>query len=43
VDWVAIYHPAAIDWSFPELPSADGLVEREMIQAGALTEDELRM
>ena len=34
VDWVAIYHPPTIDWSFPEIPSAGGPVEREMLQAG---------
>ena len=42
VDWVAIYHPPTIDWSFPELPAADGAVEREMLQAGILSQDELR-
>ena len=42
VDWVAIYHPSTIDWSFPERPQADGPVEREMVQAGIVTEDELR-
>ena len=42
VDWVAIYKPPTIDWSFPELPSLDGKVEREMLQAGAVTEDEIR-
>jgi predicted AlkP superfamily pyrophosphatase or phosphodiesterase len=42
VDWVAIYRPPTIDWSFPELPSLDGKVEREMIQAGAATEAEIR-
>ena len=42
VDWVAIYHPPTIDWSFPEQPSADGAVEREMLQAGVLTPEELR-
>lgn len=41
VDWVAIYHPPTIDWSFPELPNADGAIEREMLQAGALTREEL--
>ena len=41
VDWVAIYHPPTIDWSFPEEPSADGVVEREMLQAGVLTPEEL--
>ena len=42
VDWVAIYKPPTIDWSFPELPSLDGKIEREMLQAGAVTEEELR-
>jgi len=42
VDWVAIYHPPTITWSFPELPSADGPVERELLQAGIVTQDELR-
>lgn len=42
VDWVAIYHPPTIDWSFPELPSAEGAVEREMTQAGILSQEELR-
>ena len=42
VDWVAIYRSPTIDWSFPELPSLDGKVEREMIQTGAVTEDEIR-
>jgi predicted AlkP superfamily pyrophosphatase or phosphodiesterase len=41
VDWVAIYHPPTIDWSFPELPHADGVVEREMVQAGVLKPEEL--
>jgi predicted AlkP superfamily pyrophosphatase or phosphodiesterase len=42
VDWVAIYRPSTIDWSFPELPALDGKVEREMLQSGEVTEDELR-
>jgi predicted AlkP superfamily pyrophosphatase or phosphodiesterase len=42
VDWVAIYKPPTIDWSFPELPSLDGKIEREMLQSGAVTEDEIR-
>src|SRR5215467_2698666 len=42
VDWVAIYRPPTIDWSFPELPSLGGKVEREMLQSGAVTEEELR-
>src|SRR3954447_8520239 len=36
VDWVAIYKPPTIDWAFPELPSLDGKVEREMLAAGAV-------
>lgn len=42
VDWVAIYHPPTIDWSFPELPAADGKVEKEMLQAGILKPEELQ-
>ena len=42
VDWVAIYRPSTIDWFLPELPSEDGVVEREMLQAGILTQEELR-
>jgi predicted AlkP superfamily pyrophosphatase or phosphodiesterase len=42
VDWVAIYKPPTIDWSFPELPNLEGKVEREMLQSGAVTEDEIR-
>src|SRR5215471_8478436 len=42
VDWVAIYRPPTVDWSFPELPALDGKVEGEMLQSGAVTEDELR-
>jgi len=34
VDWVAIYQPPTITWSFPELPKLDGAVEREMLQSG---------
>jgi predicted AlkP superfamily pyrophosphatase or phosphodiesterase len=41
VDWVAIYRPPTIDWSFPELPSADGQVEKEMLASGAVTAEEL--
>jgi predicted AlkP superfamily pyrophosphatase or phosphodiesterase len=41
IDWVAIYRPPTIDWSFPELPSAEGKVEKEMLASGAVTADEL--
>jgi predicted AlkP superfamily pyrophosphatase or phosphodiesterase len=41
VDWVAIYRPPTIDWSFPEIPSADGKVEKEMLESGGVTAEEL--
>jgi predicted AlkP superfamily pyrophosphatase or phosphodiesterase len=31
VDWVAIKSAPAITWEFPEVPSTDGTIEREMI------------
>ena len=42
VDWVAIYKPPTVDWSFPEEPSSDGTVEREMLAAGAVAGEELQ-
>ena len=41
VDWVAIYRPPTIDWSFPELPNAEGAVEKEMLASGAVAAEEL--
>jgi predicted AlkP superfamily pyrophosphatase or phosphodiesterase len=41
VDWVAIYHAPTIDYSFPEIPSAEGKIEKEMLASGAVTADEL--
>jgi predicted AlkP superfamily pyrophosphatase or phosphodiesterase len=37
VDWVAIQNPGTITWAFPERPSVDGAVEKEMIAAGVAT------
>ena len=37
VDWVAIYQPPTITWSFPEQPSLDGKVEKEMLAGAAVT------
>jgi predicted AlkP superfamily pyrophosphatase or phosphodiesterase len=37
VDWVAIFNARTITWAFPEVPSATGSVEQEMIAAGGLT------
>ncbi|HZU25769.1 MAG TPA: ectonucleotide pyrophosphatase/phosphodiesterase [Bryobacteraceae bacterium] len=42
VDWVAIYHARSIDWSFAEIPSPDGTIEREMLASGEITDQELR-
>jgi len=36
-DWVAITRAKTVDWSFPELPKADGPVEKELATAGILT------
>ena len=38
VDWVAIQNPGTINWAFPERPSVDGAVEREMMAAGLVTQ-----
>src|SRR3954468_87084 len=42
VDWVAIYKPPTIDYAFSEVPSRDGKVEREMIAAKSITEDQVK-
>ena len=42
VDWVAIYKPPTVDYPFPEIPSLDGKIEREMLAAGIVTDEELR-
>jgi predicted AlkP superfamily pyrophosphatase or phosphodiesterase len=40
-DWVAVKGAKTIDWSFPEVPAADGKVERAMLAAGQLSLQEL--
>lgn len=35
-DWVAVTRAKTIDWSFAELPTLDGPVEKEMIAAGVI-------
>jgi predicted AlkP superfamily pyrophosphatase or phosphodiesterase len=35
-DWVAVTRAKTITWSFPELPTAEGPVEKEMIAAGVI-------
>ena len=42
VDWVAIYGAKTITWQFPELPDPNGKIERELIDAGMVTADQLR-
>jgi predicted AlkP superfamily pyrophosphatase or phosphodiesterase len=42
VDWVAVYRAVSVDWSFAEVPRPDGGVEREMVNQGVITDDELR-
>ncbi len=41
VDWVAITKPGTITWSFSEIADAGGVLPREMIAAGAATEEEI--
>jgi predicted AlkP superfamily pyrophosphatase or phosphodiesterase len=41
VDWVAIHQPETITWAFPERPSVDGVVEREMVARGLVTSDDI--
>ena len=42
VDWVAVQNAPAITWSFEERPRADGKIEREMLEAGLVSENDLR-
>jgi predicted AlkP superfamily pyrophosphatase or phosphodiesterase len=42
VDWVAIYGASTITWQFPELPEANGSIERELITDGVVTADQLK-
>jgi len=41
VDWVAIYNPGTITWSFAERPDPDGTVERELVAKGVVTRDQV--
>jgi predicted AlkP superfamily pyrophosphatase or phosphodiesterase len=42
VDWVAIFPASTVNFAFPEVPKLEGAIEREMIAAGLLTEDDIR-
>jgi len=41
VDWVAIYGARTINWSFPEQPDPNGLIEGQLVSAGLVTRDQL--
>lgn len=40
-DWVAVTRAKTINWSFPELPSTDGLIEKELIATGTMTPEHI--
>jgi predicted AlkP superfamily pyrophosphatase or phosphodiesterase len=42
VDWVAIENAPTITWAFPEYSRPQAPLAREMVQAGAITEEELQ-
>ncbi|MFZ2641828.1 MAG: ectonucleotide pyrophosphatase/phosphodiesterase [Verrucomicrobiia bacterium] len=42
VDWVAILNSGTISYEFLEIPKVDGPIERELINAGVVTNDEVR-
>jgi predicted AlkP superfamily pyrophosphatase or phosphodiesterase len=41
VDWVAVTRPGTIHWSFPEIPSVDGAVEKELFAADVLRPEQV--
>ena len=41
VDWVAIYNAKTITWQFPEEPNPDGQIEREMVERGVLSRQDV--
>ncbi|MBX7207794.1 MAG: alkaline phosphatase family protein [Verrucomicrobiaceae bacterium] len=40
-DWVAVTRAKTIDWSFAELPTPDGAIEKEMIAANLITPEHI--
>jgi predicted AlkP superfamily pyrophosphatase or phosphodiesterase len=42
IDWVAIHQAKTINWSFAERPLVTDAIPREMIEAGLVTETEIR-
>jgi predicted AlkP superfamily pyrophosphatase or phosphodiesterase len=41
VDWVAILNSGTINWEFLEIPKAGGKIERELVQKGVVTAQEI--
>lgn len=41
VDWVAIKNAPTVTWSFAEIPSPEGVIEKELQQEGILSPDQL--
>lgn len=41
VDWVAIHKAKTITWAFPEVPTLDGAVEKEMMARGLITAQDI--
>src|SRR5688572_3608866 len=41
VDWVAILNSGTINWEFLEIPRAGGLIERELVEKGTVTAQEI--
>jgi len=41
VDWVAIHKAPGVTFAFPEVPSADGPVEREMLERGMVSKADI--
>jgi len=41
VDWVAVFQSPFFTWSFPEIPSPDGKIEKEMIAAGLVSRQDV--
>ena len=42
VDWVAILNSGTINHEFLEIPKSGGATERELVQAGVVTADDIR-
>lgn len=43
VDWIPTTNSGTFTWEFPEVPNPKGKVEQEMVKAGLITEEELKV